>query len=229
MHTTLCVAGRAQHRLLLPILGLCSALTASPSDLEDQAPFLGEVWSSHLAQGLPAEELCWSSCALRIDAAGSPFPNTLPTYPLSSVPLGWVCLQAPRRWAQPQRENSVTFYEYHHRKKTSCPRVQMWGICGQLEGEWRLPCSLHLQAHPCWMWPVLPFVTLAPMTTKSLPIGHREVDMWKTDHFPCCREVRQSNLTSASPWVMWTWLAEVWKSKLLIGLPRALWVSFMKL
>lgn len=38
-----CIAGRTQQGLFLPILGLSSASTATPSDLDDQAPFPGEV------------------------------------------------------------------------------------------------------------------------------------------------------------------------------------------
>lgn len=61
----------------------------------------------------------------------SPFPNTLPTHPLSGVPPGRVCLRVPRRWAWPQKEISVTFCEHHQRKERARPRVQMWVIRGR--------------------------------------------------------------------------------------------------
>lgn len=76
-----------------------------------------------------------------------PFPSILtPHLSTLYVSLGWLCLGTTRGWVQPQRESPMTFYEYHQ-KKRACPRVQMWVICGQVEGKWHLSCCWYLQAH----------------------------------------------------------------------------------
>lgn len=154
-----CIAGRTQQGLFLPILGLCSAPTATPSDLDDQAPFPGEVLALTFGKGSTCRGIALTFlCFENWHSHGDRFQvYSLPTYPRSIVSRGWLCLGTTCRWAQPQRESPVTFYEYHQKKKRACPRVQMWVICGQVEGKWHLSCCRHLQAHPFWIQPILPF------------------------------------------------------------------------
>lgn len=89
-----CIAGRTQQGLFLPILGLCSASTAAPSDLDDQAPFPGEVPALTFGKGSTCRRTALTFlCFENWHSHGDGFQvYSLPTYPLSIVPLGWRCL-----------------------------------------------------------------------------------------------------------------------------------------
>ena len=87
-----------------PAWGLCSAWT-------DPRPPPPRTWMSKFLSLEKRPPQCLAQdllVALRIDRVVGKFPDTLPTYPLSAGPLGSVCLRALCRWAQPQREASVT-------------------------------------------------------------------------------------------------------------------------
>lgn len=62
----------------------------------------------HLAHVLLAEELPCPSCAWRTDRTTENIAKDTPHSSTLRWVSGGVCLRAPRRWAQPQRESSVT-------------------------------------------------------------------------------------------------------------------------
>lgn len=53
----------------------------------------------------------------------------------SNASLGGVCLRSPRRWAQPQRESSMTSFRSHQRKKRTHPKGPDVSDPGQGGGE----------------------------------------------------------------------------------------------
>ena len=162
----------------------------------------------------------WESTALR-GSCQTPSPL------IHSPPGLWGEFASGPRVGGPDHRRGAPLTSETTKGKGSLQRVQMWTI-RMHRGRLMLTIFPRLRGHPPRKRLGLPFVPVAPTTTKSLPEGHWEVHIWETHHFPASeKRPEQPNLgfTLGS----WTWLTPLWKSKPRIGPQRALCCSFMKL
>ena len=162
----------------------------------------------------------WESTALR-GSCQTPSPL------IHSPPGLWGEFASGPRVGGPNHRGGAPLTSETTKGKGSIQRVQMWTI-RMHRGRLVLTILPRLCGRPTQKRLGLPFVPMAPTTTKNLPEGHWEVHIWEIHHFPALeKRPEQPNLgfTLGS----WTWLASLWKSKPQIGPQRALCCSFMKL